>query len=871
MYCVIAIAQKPQEIHPLEIRLEADEKIETYINGNSKIDQATGIPLAVYAINSPAEGNSPEDRAKNYLRDNYAKWGLQYPDLSDLRHHHTRSSDAGDVVRFRQYIGDYPLMKAEVTVSISPNNHIQMVQSTYRGSAKLHEEAAAIDENSATRIAMDYINPTRLMQPESSHLMVYHNSRMTRLAHEVMIIASNPQGEWHVFVDAQSGEIFKAQNELHYYCSHHKSSSCAHPPVEHKYDFPGLAEALVPVDGTGMIFDPDPLSFNQVAYGGNYVDGNDATNTQLDAARVSVTLRDIDLTNGTYTLRGPWADIRDHDTPSTGLFTQSTDAFNFNRQDQAFEAVNCYYHLDDMMRYINITLNCPAVPFQYTGGVRYDPHGAQGADNSFYSGGAGTLTFGEGGVDDGEDSDVIHHELGHFVHDMLTAGGLSQNQGLSEGFGDYMAQSYNRSLNNWTITDAAYHWVFNWDGHNPFFGGRDTNNPSNYPAGLVGQVHADGSLWATVSMKVYDQIGRQAADKVIFEGIAMTNSGSNQNDAANSVYQAAINLAYTSAQLTSIHTEFTNCGYTLPALPSAPTAAISSNATTICRDNVSTIDFTDASVSAPAATSWLWTFEGGTPATSTLQNPIVTYNTDGIFDVTLSVTNVQGTNTITETDYITTLSGVNCPTCTTQTNSTVMPVGPNQGTITSSIINVPNGGTIEDVNVTNITGTHTWISDLTFTLISPSNTSVILTQNMCGDNDDFDIGFDDAAATANFPCPYTDGLLYIPFEALSIFDGEDAAGNWTLEIEDAANQDGGDLETWSLEICIESTATCVVDLDIPMPGSATYNASNRITSAGIVNTPDNAIFQAGNCVELLPGFEVIIGAEFTGEIQACPQ
>jgi len=874
----IVNAQKPQPIHPLEIRLEEDEKVNTYRENNVKIESSTGLPLALYAINASSTGATPIERAQNYLKENFSTIGLQYSNLSDLRHHATRSSDAGDVVRFRQYLNGFPVNKSEVTISIDPTNKIQSFQSTYRREAKLINSDVNITEDRAIQIAMDYINPQRLMHPESSHLMVYNNNTMTRLAHEVMIIASVPQGEWHVFVDAQTGDIFKAQNMLHYYCKqnhNHDTHNCDNHDIEpsvYKYDFPGLREALIPVDGTGMIFDPDPLSSNTVAYGGNYVDNNDNTNTQLDAARFSVTLREIDLTNGVYTLDGPWAEIRDHDTPTTGLFTQTSSVFDFNRQQQGFEAVNCYFHLDSMMRYINVTLNCPAVPFQYTGGVRYDPHGAGGADNSFYSGGAGELTFGEGGVDDAEDSDVIHHELGHFVHDMLTSGSLSQVEGLSEGFGDYMAQSYNRSLGNWAVTDAAYHWVFNWDGHNPFFAGRDTNNGSTYPGGLGGGLHADGTLWSTVCMKIYDEIGRQDADKVIFEGMAMGNSGTDQNDAANDVYQAALNLLYTNAQLTSIHTEFTNCGYTLPALPAAPTASIGSNVTTICLDNNTTVDFTDESTSSPAATSWLWTFEGGTPATSTLQNPTVTYTTDGDFDVTLEVTNTSGTSSITETDFITTVSGANCPSCVSNSNGTDMSIGPNSGTITSSIINIASGGTITDVIVTNITGDHTFLGDLTFTLISPTNTSVILTPDICGGNDDFDVGFDDAAASANLPCPYTDGMLYIPFEALSDFDGEDAAGDWTLEIEDDANQDGGTLDTWTLEVCTEAAATpCVAILDIPLPTAGTHNASNTITSNGTVNTPDNVTFQAGNCVELLQGFEVMLGAEFLGEIEICPQ
>ncbi|MBK8442858.1 MAG: gliding motility-associated C-terminal domain-containing protein [Sphingobacteriales bacterium] len=45
---------------------------------------------------------------------------------------------------------------------------------------------------------------------------------------------------------------------------------------------------------------------------------------------------------------------------------------------------------------------------------------------------------------------------------------------------------------------------------------------------------------------------------------------------------------------------------------------------------------------AAAADSYLWAFEGGLPATSTLANPFVTYNTAGTFSVTLTVTSCGG-------------------------------------------------------------------------------------------------------------------------------------------------------------------------------------------------------------------------------------
>ncbi len=60
--------------------------------------------------------------------------------------------------------------------------------------------------------------------------------------------------------------------------------------------------------------------------------------------------------------------------------------------------------------------------------------------------------------------------------------------------------------------------------------------------------------------------------------------------------------------------------------------------------------FNDMSQGNPI--SWEWTFEGGDPATSTDQNPIVTYNDLGYFDVTLTVTNENGSDTETKTDYV---------------------------------------------------------------------------------------------------------------------------------------------------------------------------------------------------------------------------
>jgi PKD repeat protein len=78
---------------------------------------------------------------------------------------------------------------------------------------------------------------------------------------------------------------------------------------------------------------------------------------------------------------------------------------------------------------------------------------------------------------------------------------------------------------------------------------------------------------------------------------------------------------------------------------------ISSNATLTCEN--STIDFQDLSFGSP--TSWSWEFEGGNPATSSLQNPQdILYENEGVFDVSLTIMDNDG-NTVTQSypDYIT--------------------------------------------------------------------------------------------------------------------------------------------------------------------------------------------------------------------------
>lgn len=550
-------AQKPREILPFEISLEAEN--ETWIiNENKRISVMTQLPAAIYQVNEKVSATDPELQAREYLAQNLELLGLKVEDLANLKLHKITHQVTGTTVRLRQFWQGLPVNhNAEITIHIDPHNVVSFVQNGFRYGVQLANINPSISASSARDQIAQRLNNTGNISFESNTLMVLNHKGHDYLVYRVVIVSDAPVGEWEGLVDAHTGDILQLVDISAY---HHHEPAHQEPPAV------PLATNFM-TTGTGNVFNPDPLSSANVAYGGAYVDGSDADNASLTAQVQNVNLPDITLTAGTYSLVGPYASIIEFEAPNKGPFTQATSTFNFLRSADAFEAVNCYYFIDYMMRYLNVTLGVTAMPYQYTGGVQFDPSGLSGADNSHYLSGSGRLAFGEGGVDDGEDSDVIIHELGHGLHDWVTAGGLSQVNGLSEGCGDYWASSYSRSTGTWPSSNAAYNWVFNWDGHNTFWGGRTNNYSAVYPGGLVNQIHTDGQIWATAMMKIWDDIGQNKADKIFWLGLDMTNSSTNQNDAANAAYQAALTLGYSPSEQTAIITRFTNAGYTIVTTP----------------------------------------------------------------------------------------------------------------------------------------------------------------------------------------------------------------------------------------------------------------------------------------------------------------
>ncbi len=125
------------------------------------------------------------------------------------------------------------------------------------------------------------------------------------------------------------------------------------------------------------------------------------------------------------------------------------------------------------------------------------------------------------------------------------------------------------------------------------------------------------------------------------------NFGAN-HDASGSPYIMAPSVQNTSlwsaASITSINAGPTSCLLSCDAGGLLPIANFSSSTPVVCVGG--TFNFLDRTLRGP--TTWTWSFPGGTPNSSTSRNPSVTYATAGSKPVTLTVTNANGSHSITK-------------------------------------------------------------------------------------------------------------------------------------------------------------------------------------------------------------------------------
>lgn len=264
----------------------------------------------------------------------------------------------------------------------------------------------------------------------------------------------------------------------------------------------------------GSVFLPDPITSSGAVYGGGLSDLNNANSTELAAELFNVDVKvtwDID----SFRLENEHLKIVDQSSPSVIPQSKSDNDFTFTRNENGFEEINAMYHITQFAEYVKDTLSFnQLVDYQ----IHVDVYALSGSDNSEFISTTTPprLNFGQGGVDDAEDADILIHEYGHAIAFSAAPNTLSGNErrALDEGIGDYFAAVYSKRLNN-----NDYKSIFNWDGHNEFWEGRSIANSRVYPIDLMNQKYHDGVLFASMLMKIRNTIPDTVADKIILQSM----------------------------------------------------------------------------------------------------------------------------------------------------------------------------------------------------------------------------------------------------------------------------------------------------------------------------------------------------------------
>ncbi|MFD0861108.1 reprolysin-like metallopeptidase [Sungkyunkwania multivorans] len=132
-------------------------------------------------------------------------------------------------------------------------------------------------------------------------------------------------------------------------------------------------------------------------------------------------------------------------------------------------------------------------------------------------------------------------------------------------------------------------------------------------------------------------------------------------------------------------------------------------------------------------------------------------------------------------------------------------VGNQTYTSVAIVSDVPTNFRIIDVNVT-IDISHTWNDDLDIFLIDPNGTRVELSTDNGERGDDYTNVTFDNESTNILPTNETNITgTFAPEGDLSVLYGSDFInGNWVLEVTDDTAQDGGSINSFSVEICAEA-------------------------------------------------------------------
>ncbi len=169
-----------------------------------------------------------------------------------------------------------------------------------------------------------------------------------------------------------------------------------------------------------------------------------------------------------------------------------------------------------------------------------------------------------------------------------------------------------------------------------------------------------------------------------------------------------------------------------------------------------------------------------------------------------------------------------------------VPMATVNGNTIVSTIHLTDTGIVRTVKIKDLALSHNVLSDITLRLRAPDGTLVLLANSLAGANM-VSTAFSDAAPSIFVGLPPYTGT-FAPQEWLAQLFGETIAGDWKLEVTDAAGGPNGSLNAWTLELAPEACGAQPVAAINATPnpvapgGTVTFDAGDSAPSLGATIT-----------------------------------
>jgi hypothetical protein len=430
----------------------------------------------------------------------------------------------GSIRHYQQKVDGLPVFGAEAVVVLVPGDGASIVSDTTSSRGGWAGSSPAVSKAGAITTARRAVGAKRLRA--KAHAKLGYTKGGT-LAWQVSIPSAEPIADFVVTVDAASGKALHSKDVLKH------------------------------ATGAAMIFNPNPV-VEQGGYSG-LKDKNDKDYAKLTNLRVAVTLENL-IDNSKGCLKGTLVDAR-VGAKGKKVCAPGFDFTDVTRSQDDFEALMAYFHIDRERTYAD-SLGLSKPLRQKAQKVFAD---AIPDDNSFYSSQTQELVLGTGGVDDGEDADVISHEYGHSLQDQAAPHSLQKREGgtIGEGFGDYMAAAMS------DLTTGPSEWdtcIFDWDGiaYSPTGTcGRLANLSTNLKSAenkCQKEIHCVGQVISSTLFELRQELGadtngQSIMDRDVLEANFMNTKGTTYASFAKSILKAD-QLLYAGAHVATIEQVF---------------------------------------------------------------------------------------------------------------------------------------------------------------------------------------------------------------------------------------------------------------------------------------------------------------------------